>query len=72
MNERDIFSGKWKEPEKAEEKQPTYSVWWRTCPHQKLPSRCTVDNLTDANAVKVALEAKGWQAWWTLDEDRDS
>ena len=69
MNDRDIFSGKWKEPEKTEEKPKTYSVWWRVTPKQRVPSRATVDNLTDAGTLSSALKDKGWQAWWTLDEE---
>ena len=51
------------------EKQTTYSVWWRKDPKQKMPSRMTAYSLEEANEVKSALDDKGWQAWWTLDED---
>ena len=51
------------------EKQTTWSVWWYTCHQQKMPSRATVYSVTDANDLRVALEGKGWQAWWTQDEE---
>lgn len=49
--------------------QKTYSVWWRKDPKQKMPSRMTAYSLVEADEAKLALEAKGWQAWWTLDEE---
>ena len=52
-----------------ENEEKTYSVWWRKDPMQRLPSRVTAYSLEQAEEIMGSLQAKGWKAWWTLNEE---